>query len=87
MPKNEPVDLLSDTSCGERVLVARCFCGRVSMRLQSMGIFPGFELRVVRNSGAGPVVVCAGNGRVCLERAVARRIAVETAKGGSDDAG
>lgn len=79
--------MLSDVRCGDRVLVTGCFCGRVSMRLQSMGIFPGFELRVLRNSGGGPVVVCVGSGRVCLERAVARRIVVEAIKGGSDDAG
>lgn len=79
--------MLSDACDGDRVTFSSSCCSRVAMRMQSMGVFPGVEMQVLRNSGVGPVLVVAESVRICLERAVARRIVVENVRGGRHDFG
>ena len=46
-------------------------------RLAAMGLVPGSEIEVVRNSGAGPFVVVVRNSRIVLGRGMAMKIEVE----------
>ena len=46
-------------------------------RLAAMGLVPGSEIEVLRNSGTGPFVVVVRNSRIVLGRGMAMKIEVE----------
>lgn len=46
-------------------------------RLAALGLLPGTELEVVRNSGHGPFVIAVKGSRVVIGRGMASRIEVE----------
>jgi ferrous iron transport protein A len=46
-------------------------------RLISMGLAEGTEVRVIRSSGAGPILVESGGARLALGRGMADRIIVD----------
>jgi len=46
-------------------------------RLAALGLMPGTELEVIRNSGQGPFVVAVKGSRIVIGRGMAARIAVE----------
>lgn len=46
-------------------------------RLAALGLLPGTELEVIRNSGHGPFVVGVKGSRVVIGRGMAARIEVE----------
>ena len=46
-------------------------------RLAALGLVPGSEIEVVRNSGSGPFVVEVRNSRILLGRGMASKIEVE----------
>jgi len=45
-------------------------------RLASMGLIPGVEIEVVRNSSSGPFIVVVKGTRLVLGRGIARKIMV-----------
>jgi Fe2+ transport system protein FeoA len=59
--------------------VLRAITGGHEMRgrLAAMGLLPGIELEVIRNSGHGPFVVGVKGSRVVIGRGMASRIEVE----------
>ncbi|PIV81516.1 hypothetical protein COW53_03980 [bacterium CG17_big_fil_post_rev_8_21_14_2_50_64_8] len=46
-------------------------------RLAALGLLPGTELEVIRNSGHGPFVIAVKGSRVVIGRGMASRIEVE----------
>jgi len=46
-------------------------------RLTALGLVPGAEIEVVRNSGRGPFIVAVGGSRIVLGRGMAANIEVE----------
>jgi len=46
-------------------------------RLAALGLLPGTELEVIRNSGHGPFVISVKGSRVVIGRGMASRIEVE----------
>ncbi len=63
---------------GQRARVEAICCGHgFRMRLAALGIIPGTLITVLRNAGAGPVIVEARGGRLALGRGQAARIEVQ----------
>jgi len=63
---------------GRDVRLVAVRAGRgLAQRLADMGFVPGVELRVVSNSGAGPLVVLVKGSRLVLGRGMAHKILVE----------
>jgi len=54
-------------------------------RLAPLGFTPGARLRVVQNSGRGPLLVTIRDTRIALGRGEADKIVVEPLAGGDDD--
>ncbi|WP_461210693.1 FeoA family protein [Desulfocurvus sp. DL9XJH121] len=50
--------------------------GRVRARLESMGLVPGTEIRIMNNGGAGPLLISTGEGRLTIGRGIAEKILV-----------
>ncbi|CCH50167.1 FeoA family protein [Pseudodesulfovibrio piezophilus] len=48
---------------------------KAKIRLESMGIIPGIEVDVLNNA-SGPLIVSVGEGRIMVERRVAKRVLV-----------
>lgn len=73
---------LSSLKENEEGRIADIEAGReLKMRLIAMGFSPKSKIRMVRNSGKGPVVVeIKGTTRVVLGRGMADKIKVETEK-------
>jgi ferrous iron transport protein A len=46
-------------------------------RLAALGLIPGVEIEVLRNSGRGPFIVAVGGARVVLGRGMAMQIEVD----------
>ncbi|AIU70346.1 hypothetical protein TEU_08385 [Thermococcus eurythermalis] len=62
---------------GRRVRLIRVWGRGISERLAEMGLHPGSDLRVVRNSFSGPLVVEVKGVQVALGGGVSSRIYVE----------
>jgi len=75
---------LSGVSAGRTAIVARFReGGALASRLAAMGLLPGVELRVCRNSGSGPVMLALKESRIMLGRGMAEQMWVrETAPAG-----
>ena len=69
--------LLSAVAAGDRVRVKAVHAGRgLQSRLASMGLIPGVELEIIRNTSGGPFVVGIKETRLMLGRGMAHRIEV-----------
>jgi len=67
---------LSETECGERVVVVGHEGGAfLKHRLSDMGLIPGVEVEVLHRNG-GPLVVSCRGGRLALGRGLSRKIMV-----------
>ena len=72
---------LSSLKENEQGNITEIEAGRgLKMRLIAMGFSPKSGIRMVRNSGKGPVVVEIKGTRVVLGRGMADKIKVETVK-------
>lgn len=72
-----PARPLSDAKGGERVRLVNVLGGRgIRQRLCSMGLLPGAVMKVVANSGRGPVTVALGEMRLVLGRGIVHRVMV-----------
>ena len=69
---------LSTVSSEKEVTLIDIHGGRgVQSRLCSMGLVPGVKIRVLSNSGAGPLMVAVKDTRLALGRGMAYKIIVE----------
>ena len=69
---------LSMVSSGRKVRLLAVRAGRgLQARLAAMGLFPGAELEVIRNSHHGPFIVSVKDTRLVLGRGMANKIEVE----------
>jgi len=85
-PEGGPIprggDVLPLSSALGKVVVREIGCGpSCRARLASLGIIPGAEITVVRNSG-GPLLLDVMGGRVALGRGIATKVLVELVPGG-----
>jgi ferrous iron transport protein A len=72
-----PLMPLSMVSSGARACVVEVRGGHgCERRLTALGVLPGVTLTVVRNAGAGPVVVKLKESRLALGRGMSHRIMV-----------
>lgn len=70
---------LSMIGTGQRVTLVRVDAGRgLRARLAAMGLVPGVELEVIRNTFSGPFIIAVKGTRVMLGRGMAHRIIVES---------
>lgn len=70
-------DSLCARQAGESALVVgMCGGSRIRSRLESMGLVPGTEIRVVSNGGRGPLLISVGEGRLTVSRGIAEKIMV-----------
>lgn len=69
---------LSMVQSGRNVCLVAVRAGRgLTQRLADMGFVPGVELRVVNNSGGGPLIVLVKGSRLMLGRGVAHKMLVQ----------
>jgi ferrous iron transport protein A len=69
---------LASVGPGQRVRLISVNAGRgLQSRLASMGLVPGVEIEVVRNTIHGPFIVEAKGSRLMLGRGMTHRIMVE----------
>ena len=62
---------------GEVGVIVGIRAGRgLTRRLLAMGVVPGAEVRVLRSSGPGPILVEIGQTRVALGRGVAMKVII-----------
>lgn len=52
---------------------------RLFNRLASMGICEGTEIKLIKNSAGGPIIIEAGGSRFAIGRGMAQKIVVEKA--------
>ena len=72
---------LSTVPSGESVQIERMKGGHQFLsRLASLGFTPGARLRVLRNHGRGPIIVCLRDTRVALGRGEAEKILIKPLK-------
>jgi len=72
---------LSMARAGERVAIVEVRAGRgLSMRLATMGFYPGTLVEVISNIGRGPIIVAKGGIRLGLGFGMARKVFVRVAK-------
>ncbi|MCX7841389.1 MAG: ferrous iron transport protein A [Anaerolineae bacterium] len=68
---------LADLPAGEYGVVIHLAGGSELLgRMATLGLTPGTEITVLRNSGRGPLIVLARNTRIALGRGEARKIRV-----------
>jgi len=68
---------LAMVGAGRRVRLVAVNAGRgLTMRLAAMGLVPGVEFEVVRNSFDGPLIVAVGGSRLALGRGMVHRMMV-----------
>ena len=67
---------LATLASGERAVIVALYRGGPRSRLAALGFTPGTEVRMVRNSGRGPIIVSLLDTQVALGRGQAMRIAV-----------
>lgn len=66
---------LSDLPAGQAGLVADLAGGHAaSGRLAAMGVVPGQTVRVLRNDGAGPLLLAVGGSRLAIGRGLAGKV-------------
>jgi len=69
---------LSMVNSGRKVRLLAVRAGRgLQARLAAMGLVPGAELEVIRNSHHGPFIVSVKDTRLVLGRGMAHKIEVE----------
>ena len=67
---------------GETVRVVEILAGPgATLRLRELGIREGSVVKVIKNSGVGPIIIETEEGRFALGRGVASRITVESLVG------
>ena len=67
---------LDNISCGKSAVVMAVDTGvRARTRLESLGLLPGSEVSVLSN-GKGPMILSVGEGRLVVERNVAKQVMV-----------
>jgi len=71
------VPLAMVTSEKEVTLIATVGGRGIQSRLFSMGLVPGVKIKVLSNSGAGPLMVAVKDTRLALGRDMAYKIIVE----------
>lgn len=77
-PKVRAERWLSEVPAGTTVRLRGVDAGRgLAGHLAAMGLVPGVELRMVRNEGAGPVLVEVKGTRLALGRGMSAKIRVE----------
>ncbi len=60
---------------GEKLELVKISAGReLARRLSEMGIYPGTRLRIVSNSGIGPIIVEINGKRFGLGRGIASKL-------------
>ena len=70
---------LSGVASGKVVEVVNIDGGMGAVKkLQAMGIIPGTELKVIRSSGRGPLIIEARGAKLMLGRGMSDKIAVKT---------
>ena len=68
---------LSEVTTGSRVRMRSVNAGAALVaRLRAMGLHPGVEIDIVRNSGHGPVIVAINGARLMLGRGVMDKVLV-----------
>jgi ferrous iron transport protein A len=69
---------LSIVQAGRRVRLVAVNAGHgLLSRLTGMGLVPGVEIEVLRNSMHGPFLIAVKGGRIMLGRGMAQKIMVE----------
>ena len=77
MDKSTNIMTLNMIGSGEMVKMLSVEAGiNLKSRLASMGLIPGVEIEVVRNSSSGPFIVVVKGARLVLGRGMARKIMV-----------
>ncbi|HMA67949.1 MAG TPA: ferrous iron transport protein A [Desulfosalsimonadaceae bacterium] len=80
--KAEHPQSLAGVAPGRQVSVVDVDAGReLRHRLESMGIFPNAEARVLNNSNHGPMLLSLGMNRIMLGRGMAQKVIVEPCRG------
>lgn len=70
---------LNMVSRGSEVILKNIFWGeRLKRKLQDMGLTPGVKLRVLSDSGKGPVVIDVRGTRLALGRGILSKIYVDS---------
>ena len=70
--------ILSEIQEGQTVNVRSIDAGfGMNSRLTAMGILPGIEITVKKNSGRGPIVVQVKDSKIALGRGMAHKIEVQ----------
>ncbi len=78
MNRKDPGMSLSSVASGKRVRLMTVDASRgLRARLAAMGLVPGVEIEVVRNTGRGPFVVAVKGSRVMLGRGMVQKVIVE----------
>lgn len=68
---------LNTVNAGQRVRVESIDAGQgLANRLAAMGLFKNEEIRIIRNDGAGQLIVNIKNSRVILGRGMSHKIFV-----------
>lgn len=71
---------LNMVSKGSEVVLKNIFWGeKLKRKLQDMGLTPGVRLKVVSDSGKGPVVIDVRGTRLALGRGILNKIYVDGA--------
>ena len=69
---------LTIVQVGRRVRLVAVAAGRgLQSRLAAMGLVPGVEIEVLRNSLHGPFLIAVKGSRIMLGRGMAQKIVVE----------
>lgn len=68
---------LTIVQAGRRVRLVTVEAGRgLQNRLVAMGLVPGVEIEVLRNSMHGPFIIAVKGGRIIIGRGIAQKIIV-----------
>lgn len=77
MDKSTNIMTLNMIESGEMVKIVSVEAGsNLKSRLVAMGLIPGVEIEVIRNSSSGPFIVVVKGTRLVLGRGMARKIMV-----------
>ncbi len=69
---------LSTISPGQMVEIVELDAGReLWTRMESMGIFPDSQAKVLTNYGFGPLLLALGDNRIILGRGIAEKVIVQ----------
>lgn len=70
-----PIRPLSDFRAGTRIRIVDIEAGRgLKNRLASLGLLPDVQIGVIRNDGAGQVIVSVKNSKVILGRGMSHKV-------------